>query len=309
MRNKVIILGGNGFIGRNIVQQMVRDGKEVTVLDRTIPYQKNPRVNYVVGNCEDSKLINEVFKGQEVVIHLANSILPQSSMSNPVFGYKSEVVSIINIIEACRHYSIKRVIFASSGGTVYGDNGMKLNTEDSSTHPINHYGIVKLTIENILLMYNTLYNMENIILRIANPYGAGQNVSQGVGAVTVFANKLLKGEEITIFGDGNTVRDYVGIEDVVQGFCLACKWEHEDIKPIFNIGSGKGISLNQALQWIGSALGITPCIKYEPKRDFDVLYNVLDINKSFRYLDYYPKVQPEEGIREYVSILHHDFNK
>lgn len=309
MEKKIIVLGGNGFIGRNIVQQMTGEGQKVTVLDRTMPYREVRGVNYVAGNCEDSALINEVFKGQEIVIHLANSILPQSSMNNPVFGYQSEVVSIINILEACKHHDIKRVIFASSGGTVYGDNGKKLNTEESPTHPINHYGIVKLAIENVLLMYNKLYYMENIILRIANPYGIGQNVSQGVGAVTVFANKLLKGEEITIYGDGNIIRDYVSIKDVVQGFCLACKWKPQDIEPIFNIGSGEGISLNQVLQWIGNTLDIAPCIKYESKRDFDVSYNVLDISKSFRYLNYCPNIQPEEGIRKYVSVLQQDFNK
>lgn len=304
MNQNVVILGGNGFIGRNIAQYMIKQNKKVTVYDLAMPQEKIDQVTYKIGDCADKEKLEEAFKGQDVVIHLANSILPQSSMQNPLYGYETEVENALNILKVCKKYNIKRIIFASSGGTIYGHNGLEINSEEAPTRPINHYGIVKRTIEDILMMQNELDNMENIVLRISNPFGTGQNIKQGVGAITAFGKRMIEGNAIQLFGDGNIVRDYIAIEEVAKAFGLACDWAiNREIVPIFNIGSGEGHSLKQLIEIISNYLEIEPAIEYLPERKFDVKCNILDITKAQKYLKYDLQYSSEIYIRKYIAEL------
>jgi UDP-glucose 4-epimerase len=180
------------------------------------------------------------------------------------------------------------------------------NNESQNTLPINNYGISKVACEKILQMHNLLYGMENVVLRIANPYGAGQRVQSGVGAVTAFANSISIGEPIVIYGDGDNVRDFVAINYVAEAFYNAVQWKFSQaISPVFNIGSGRGLTLNRVIDIISTALNKRPNIEYRPSRLFDVRFNYLDITKAINTLGYSAPTNPEGDIAHYAMCYGH----
>ena len=248
--------------------------------------------------------MGEIISEYQTIIYLVTSVSPKKSMDFPERSYVQDVPMLLRTLDCCIKGDTKRVIFASSGGTVYGEGNGKALTEDAEEKPINHYAICKLTCEKILELYNKLYNMENISLRISNPYGIGQNPESGVGAITTFAQKMLSDEKILLFGDGTTSRDFIHIEAVCEAFYKAYLWQYDSqVSPVFNIGSGQDINLNQIIEVISEVLEIEPKIEYLPAREFDVKHNVLNINKAREYLGYDPKQDEIEHIKEYVKQL------
>ena len=170
------------------------------------------------------------------------------------------------------------------------------------TNPINNYGIIKLTIEKILLMYNEIYNMENIILRVSNPYGVLQNPQKNIGIISVFLDRIMKDKEVIIYGDGNTVRDYVEIDDVCKAIESVISYKFkQDVCPIFNIGSGVGHSINDILKTIEKITEKHANVEYLPSRAIDVKSNVLDINKAKKILNYTCNTDIESGIRKFIE--------
>lgn len=303
MNENIIILGGNGFIGKNIASDLIKRNKNVTIFDVKESITQSDNIKYYVGKIEDRKKLNEALLGQDIAIYLATNITPQSSMDSIESVYLTELPQLAQLLEASKDIGLKRILFASSGGTVYGDNGYEMCKEESPTNPLNHYGIVKLASEKMLILYNKLYGMENIILRISNPYGIGQEISSGVGAVTAFASNLMKGETIQIYGDGSIIRDYIEIEDVAKAFALAVDLNIKEALPVFNIGSGVGVSLNELLSWISVELDILPTINNLPERPFDLRFNVLCIDKAKAILGFAPSSNPREGIVNYIKKL------
>lgn len=300
--NKVLVIGGTGFIGSNIIKYLREKGIYTGCYGLT-----NSGIgdtNYI-GNILYDDNLEYIVSQYDQIIYLITSVSPKRSMEQPIEPYANDIPLLIKTLEAAKKNNIKRVVFASSGGTIYGNIGNRKAVETDFNNPINHYGICKLSSEKILEMYNILYGMENISLRISNPYGFGQRVSSNVGAVTVFANKILNGEEITIYGDGNAVRDYVDVEDVAQAFYLALeyKFNPQHNPQIYNIGSSSGINLNELIKIISDELGIQPVVKYYDTRGFDVGYNVLDISKAQNILGYCPEKNQTDKIREYVRNI------
>lgn len=300
--NKILILGGTGFIGKNIVQNLMDHNQYVSVYDIT---KCEFGCESYLGNIKDDNNFNDIVKYYDTIIYLITTVSPKKSMENPTAPYQNDVPLLIKTLDACLKNNVKRVIFASSGGTIYGENNGMKSKETDLNKPINHYAVCKLTCEKILEMYNKLYGMENISLRISNPYGEGQNANSGVGAITAFTDQIKNGKEITLFGDGSVVRDFVYVKDVAEAFYLASKWNFDNhVIPIFNIGSGQGFSLMQIIEMISSTLNIEPRINYLPERDFDVKYNVLDITKAKENLDFSPSTNEKEKIRSYVKKIY-----
>lgn len=301
MIKKVLIIGGNGFIGRSVVEKFVLEGVEVSVIDKNEIDIKNFSVKYYTGDIFAIEEYQKLIEEQDAIVYLVSSILPNSSLSESKTGFIKEIPYILNLCEICKDANVKRIIFASSGGTVYGKNGVDINLETSPTFPINNYAILKLAIENILIMYNRVFDMENIILRISNPYGKGQKLSSGVGAVTTFAVNIVNEKPITIFGDGENIRDYVYIKDVANAFLLSLNWNmNKDIIPIFNIGSGEGKSLNQLIELISRVLKVKTVIKYDHNRKQDIRKSILNIDFAKKELGYIPMESTDDGIANYV---------
>lgn len=298
---KILVIGGNGFIGSNVVQCLIEKKYFLGVYDLTLGNEKG--VTYYVGNISDDPNLERILSQYDIIIYLLSAIMPQKSMEDPLSSYQTDIPLLLKVLEACRNNNIKRVIYASSGGTVYGDSNIP-NQEDRVANPINHYAICKLTCEKILCLYNSLYGMENVILRIANPYGIGQRTESGVGAVTIFTKAIISNNKIFIYGDGENIRDYINVGDVAKAFECAIKWKYEkQVSPIFNVGSGKGYSLKQLIEIISNEVGIKPVIEFIPNRGYDVKCNILDMSKTKSTFHFECTQDSESSIRQYIRLL------
>lgn len=299
---KVLVIGGTGFIGRNVVDNLKSHGIITGCYDLV---DKNYGDYNYIGNVIYDDNLDSIISDYDKIVYLITSVSPKKSMENPKEPYVNDVPLLLKVLDSAKQHNIKRVVFASSGGTVYGDNGNNKSKESDFNEPLNHYAICKLTSEKILEMYNKLYSMENISLRISNPFGFGQNPKSNVGAITVFANKILNDEEIVLFGDGNVVRDYIDVSEVAEAFYLALETDFNkiDTTPVFNIGSGQGLSLNEIISIISETLNVEPKINHQPARKFDVQYNVLDTSKAEQYLNYKHNDSEVENIKKYVKTL------
>lgn len=296
---RVLIIGGNGFIGKNVVDAM-KDEYEIGIYD--IHKSENTTIPSYEGDVIGDENFEQIVSQYDKIIYLISAIMPKQSMEEPFSSYTTDIPLLIHTLEICRKVGVKRIIYASSGGTIYGDR-TEANTEEVFSEPINHYAICKLSCEKILLLYNQLYQMENVILRIANPYGKYQRISSGVGAVTAFTTEILKETKIVVWGDGENIRDFVDVSYVAQAFKLACQWNYDmSCVPIFNIGSGEKMSLNQLIQIIADELGKKADVEYLPQRNFDVKSNYLNIEKAKTILGYSLDKSAEECIRKYVRI-------
>ena len=298
---KVLVMGGNGYIGRNIVKAFNAHSETVDVYDL---FGDENDIHFLQGNVIDDEKLDETVSRFDTVIYLISSVSPKKSMDEPESAYVNDIPMLIKVLDSCVHSGCKRVIFASSGGTVYGEGEGRVLSEDSYCQPINHYAICKEASEKILLMYNQRYGMENMILRVSNPYGPGQNPKSGVGAITIFTRKVLADEDITLYADPDTVRDYINIHDVAEAFYQATYYDFDkDVVPVYNIGSGKGFSLRDIISIIADALDKKVNVKVVESRGYDVKYNVLNIEKAQNYLSYGSHEDEEDRIREYILKL------
>ena len=303
MSKKVLVIGGNGFIGTNIANHLYDQGYEVEIYD--IAPKENGFKNYV-GNILTDDNLDSIIKQFDNIIYLVTSVSPKKSMDFPEKSYTQDIPMLLRVLDSCnRTGKGKKVIFSSSGGTVYGEGlGKELREDYVIETPINHYANCKLACEKILLLYNNLYGMNNVVLRISNPYGKEQKPESGVGIITTFVDKLNKGETLTLYGKGDTVRDFIDVEDVAIAFEKAIEYENqENVTPVFNVGSGIGLSLKEILDIISQAMEIEPKVDYLPARSFDVKSNILNMEKSHQYLGLNPSTREKvvDSIADYAK--------
>jgi UDP-glucose 4-epimerase len=294
---QILIIGGNGFIGSHLTDLLVAKGQSVRVYNHSTNPYLNPRneVEYIYGDFGDRDLLKSALKNIDIVYHLISTTVPSTSNDNPIGDINANIVNTIAMLENCINASVQKVVFPSSGGTVYGKPQNIPITEIHPNEPICSYGITKLTIEKYLHLFNYLYGLDYSILRIANPYGARQNPIGKVGAVTVFLNRILKKQPIQIWGDGEIIRDYIYISDVVQA--LYDVQNYDLSQKLFNIGSGQGISLNQLLVKIRQVLKDDFKVEYFEGRKVDIHANILDIERAKKILKWQPTVKLETGIQ------------
>ena len=299
---KVLVIGGSGFIGHNVINCLKAHGCYIGNYSQSLA--ENADENYI-GDVFSETNFSEIVSKYDRIVYLITTVSPTRSMDNPTEPYTYDIPMLIKTLDIARTNGVKRVVFASSGGTVYGDNGFVKSKEEDFNEPRNHYAICKLTCEKILEMYNKLYGMENISLRISNPFGPYQRVESSVGAITIFANNIMEGKQINLYGNGLITRDYVYIGEVAEAFydALTVDVSGYNFPLIFNIGSGQGLTLNDIIGIISSELNVTVNINYLDKREFDVMYNVLDVEKAEKYLSFKHSKNEEENIREYVHYL------
>lgn len=299
---RCLVLGGGGFLGGHIVEACLEQGRAVRVFDR-VPRRSTVHadVEWVEGDFGNRGDLSEAVEGCETAIHLAATTLPKSSNDDPIHDLETNLLPTVRFLDLARDKGLKRVVFASSGGTVYGIPTTVPIAESHPTHPICSYGIHKLAVEQYLHLYYTLHGLEYCILRLANPYGGRQRTDATQGAVAVFLDKALKGEEITVWGDGSVVRDYVYITDVVRAFSLACT--RAEPTGTFNIGSGEGHSIDQLIDAIGRLLGHQVVRRYVQARAFDVPANVLDNSLAARTLGWSPRFTFDEGLKRTLDAV------
>jgi len=271
MSIRILVVGGNGFIGSHVTDTVLADGADVTVFDRAQEqYRGRLRgVRYFQGHLADKGAIEEVFQSPpfDAVIHLAGGT---SLPGSPLESAEADIDNLrdsVTLFQLCATRGVKKVVFISSGGTVYGIPKTLPVAETDPTDPICSYGVVKLAIEKYLLSYAHVYGINAVVLRLANPYGIRQSPVGRQGAVPIFMWKVLHGLPITIWGDGSTARDFVHIADAARACALAAGRE---CSGVFNIGSGQGLAIGDLVKAISGTLGLPANIVYQPRREFDV---------------------------------------
>ncbi len=295
-----LILGGAGFIGSHIADGLVNAGHHVRVFDRPNVSTGNlsnciDSIDLIEGDFTNVNDLDHALENMEVVIHLVSTTLPGTSNENPIYDVESNLSGSLNLLTSARKAGVKKIIFSSSGGTVYGIPKTVPITEEHRTDPICSYGITKLAIEKYLLMYRHLYGLECSVLRISNPYGERQRFDSAQGAVAVFLGKIIHGETIQIWGDGSVARDFLYIGDLTRAFINSV--ELTNSTGVFNIGSGKSVSLNELIEIMGEITGKETKVDYLPGRKMDVPVNYLDIGKAEEGLSWQPEISLQEGVR------------
>lgn len=301
-----LVLGGAGFIGSHIVDALVAAGHDVRVFDLPNVGLGNiaahvGRVEVVSGDFCNASDISRALSDMDVVFHLISTTLPDPSNENPAYDVESNLVSSLNLLRTAVEKRVKKIIFASSGGTVYGHPRMLPIPETHPTHPICSYGICKLAVEKYLALYHHLHGLDYAVLRMGNPYGPRQRIDAVQGALAVFLGNVLRGRSITIWGDGSVARDYFFVKDLSDAYLRAMDagGEHR----VFNIGGGRSYTLSELVEAVGRATGCDPRVVYTPGRKMDVPINRLDISRAGKYLGWRPKTSLEEGLSATVAAL------
>lgn len=303
---RYLILGGGGFIGSHLCDSLLLRGHAVRVFERPNlshyrEFNKTELIEWVDGDFTNKIDVADAVQGCDVIYHLVSTTLPKTSNDNPVFDVTSNVVSTLNLLEAAKQAKISKVVFVSSGGTIYGIPKQIPISETHPTEPVVSYGISKLAIEKYLHLYQVLHGMEYCILRIANPYGERQRTNTAQGAIATFLHRAMHGQTIEIWGDGSVTRDYIYIADVTSALLMAGGYEGK--QRLFNIGCGVGQNLNQILNAIEQLLGHPVERRYLPGRAFDVPANVLDITRAKEFLGWEPKTTLIEGLQHTLHWL------
>ncbi len=305
----ILVIGGNGFIGSRLVLALRARGNEVVVLDR-YPARADVDwrgVRYSVGDIHDAAALAQVLDGVDTVYHLASCTVPSTADADPVGDIHGNLIGTHHLLAAMRTRGIRRFCYFSSGGTVYGNPYSVPVDETHPLRPISSYGIVKVAIEQYLGMFQRQGWLDPVIIRPSNPYGPGQATGGLQGAIAVFLGKALAGTGVQIWGDGETVRDYIYIDDLVD---LALSAVQSGRSAVFNAGSGTGTSLNALCDCIRQVTGRTLPIEYQPSRAFDVRAVVLDVSRAREDLGWAPKVDTQDGIsRSWDAMLTKEFGK
>ena len=310
---KIILLGAAGFIGTNLIIQIAKNQNNViTVVDRNKSYfevlktMSIPNLRILESEMSVGTDFERLVEGQDVVYHLISTTVPTTSNKTIPDELSANVLMSSFLLEACVRKEVKKVVFLSSGGTVYGKEAKCPLNEDTPTNPITSYGVQKITIEKLLYLYNYMYGLDYRIIRLSNPYGPYQRPNGILGAVTTFTYKALKDEEIIVYGDGSVVRDFIYIDDAVDGIQRIV--DGDSNYKTFNLGCGYGTSIKRVLDNIEKALGKNLNIRYTENRKVDVPINYLDIS---RFESEYGKLEPidlESGIKRTAEFMKRFYN-
>ena len=303
---KFVIFGGGGFIGSTITDRLLRDGHTIRVFERPRigsyrRFEENEKVEWITGDLLSTHDVDNAIDGTDVVLHLVSTTLPKNSNEDPVYDVQTNLVATLQMLNAMVARNVRKIIFISSGGTVYGDPLYLPIDEKHPTDPIVSYGITKLAVEKYLYMYERMHGIKAIILRVANPYGKRQRIETAQGAVSVFINNAINDLPIDIWGDGSATRDYLHVSDVAEAFVSAV--EYSGHKNVFNISSGNGTSLNELIFIIEDVLNKPIKRRYLPRRPFDVPASVLSNELAQAELKWKPVVSMRDGIKSTVEWL------
>jgi UDP-glucose 4-epimerase len=287
---RILVIGGAGFIGSHLVDRLIADGRQVRVLDR-VPvdlqpgWMDSPQVEYLAGDFNDHSAIDVAVRGIDLAYHLVSTTIPATSNVDPIFDVQSNLIGTLSFLKAAVQAGVRKVVFVSSGGTIYGKPVSVPIAETHATDPICSYGITKLAIEKYLAIFELLHGLGYTVFRLANPFGERQR-SGAQGAIAAFMQKVARGAPIEIWGDGSVVRDYVYIEDVVD--VLVKGGDYAGSSRIFNVGSGAGRSLNEIVEALRLVSGRAVECAYTQSRPLDVPRSVLDISLVRRELGWHP---------------------
>lgn len=295
---KVLVTGGAGFIGSHIVDLLLERGNDVIVVDNLSTGQEThlrPEVSFYRADITDGRLADIIAKTRpDVVIHQAAQIHVTTSVQDPLHDAKINIIGTLNLLEACRHAGVRKVIYASSAA-VYGNPQYLPIDEGHPVMPLSGYGISKHTPEHYLQVYAQLHGLTYTVLRYANVYGIRQDPRGEGGVISIFMEKLLKGEPITVFGDGEQTRDYIYVEDVARANVAALT---EGDGQILNIGTGQKTSINELIALFEEVSGKKMEINHAPERPGDIKHSYFDNRRAVQLLNWQPETDLSTGLRK-----------
>jgi UDP-glucose 4-epimerase len=311
MARRILVTGGAGFIGSHIVEAHLAAGDDVTVVDDLSTGRRDnvpAAAGFVQSDIRSPEARELVAKGRfDVLSHHAAQMDVRRSVADPVFDAEVNIIGFLNLLEGAREGRVRRIILASSGGVVYGENGAMPFAETTAKFPLSPYGTAKLASEYYLAIHARLYDVETVALRYSNVYGPRQRHDGEAGVVAIFSRRLLAGDSLTIFGDGEQTRDMVFVGDVARANLAASTWRvaaPDDIDArAFNIGTGVETTVNRLAQLIGAAAGRAPVIHHAPARPGELRRNALAVERAARELDWCPRTPLAEGLRATVHAL------
>ena len=309
---QILITGGAGFIGSTLSDKLLKEGVNVLVIDNFNDFYdvnlkrqnieqnlKNPNYKLYHGDICDKELLEKIFSENKVdkVVHLAACAGVRPSIEAPLGYVKSNIYGTVNILECMKQFDVKKIVFASSS-SVYGNCTAEKFSEDLKiSEPISPYAATKSACEQFLYTYSKLYGISAICLRFFTVYGPRQRPDL---AINHFTDLMLKDKPLSVYGDGNTLRDYTYVDDIVAGICSAIEYDKTDYE-IINLGGGNPITVNQVISTLEKVLGKSAKIDYLPFQKGDVIKTVSDITKAKNLLGYNPETNFEEGIRKFVE--------
>ena len=302
---KILVTGGAGFIASHITDALVNEGHQVVVLDDlSSGFEKNinPKAKFVKGNICDKELVEKLFSEEkfDLVNHHAAQMDVRRSVKDPAFDANTNIIGTLNLLQNAVKYKLKKFMFASTGGAVYGEQTYFPADENHPTQPRSPYGISKLAVEKYLYFYNAEYGLNYTILRYANIYGPRQNPFGEAGVVAIFSTKLLKGEQPVINGSGEQTRDYVFVGDVVKANLLTL---NDTANDIYNVGTGIETNVNQLFHKLNSIINANKEEKHGPAAPGEQMRSVITSEKLFKKFGWKPSTTLDEGLKLTVDFF------
>jgi UDP-glucose 4-epimerase len=309
---RLLVTGGAGFIGSNTVDALIAGGQgEVAVLDDLSAgkrAQVHPKARFHEADLRDAEKVRQIVAQErpEVIIHLAAQMDVRRSVADPPFDAQVNVVGFLNLIEAARQHGLKRVIFSSTGGAIYGEQEQFPCNEEHPRRPISPYGVAKFATEAYLFFYKAQYGIDYVALRYANVYGPRQDPHGEAGVVAIFCGRMLEDKPVTIYGDGEQTRDYVYVGDVVRANLAAVA---APVSGAFNIGTGIETSVNHLFGTLAKAAGAKHPAAYGPARPGEQSRSVISPAKAAQELKWRPEVSLETGLAQTYRFFKERFEQ
>jgi UDP-glucose 4-epimerase len=305
-----LVTGGAGFIGSNLARLLLDNGHRVTVLDNLMSgYEINlrelPSVNFVRGDVRDAELVNSLARNKDAIFHLAASVGNKRSIDLPFDDSQINVLGTLSVLEAARKNKVKKVVYSSSAG-IFGELKTLPIREDHPVEPDTPYGATKLAAEKLCLAYAKLYQIEAVCLRYFNVYGPNQHFDAYGNVIPIFVHKILNGETITIFGDGEQTRDFINVRDVAHANYAAATTP--GVWGAFNLGSATRITINHLVDLLRACASKDFRVEHGPKRPGDVRDSLADISKAQAAFGFSPSVAMEAGLPEYMTWARANMN-
>jgi len=301
---KILVTGGAGFIGSNIVDALVEENHEVAIVDNLSTGLKeniNPKAKFFEGDITSNDALREIFEkfSPEAIFHLAAQINVRHSVEDPLKDIRVNIIGTVNILLLAEKYEVKKFIYSSTGGAIYGDDVERPTPETAEERPISPYGMDKLSAERFIEYFkNRNPSMQAINLRYANVYGPRQNPHGEAGVISIFTPKMLKGEPVEVWGDGEQTRDYVYVGDVVAVNLAALEF---DGSGTYNIGTGVETSVNKLAEIVQAATGFKGAIRHIEAKEGEQRASSLSYQKAYQDLGWKPEVEFEEGVKRTVE--------